>query len=167
MPCGEVPWVGSFANIESRKIHRATVASRLTVCTCPFWTPLPGSESDGDYTAHASPTFADSGNTNCIRELLYQDSRTDLSSGSTNAVSSAAGAPRSTSSSASLNHLIFVGDATGARFATYYPGIALIESLWLVYRYGVLQKMLLLVSTFATIWKEYEIGARLTSTLVL
>ena len=131
MPCGEVPWVGSLANIESRKIHRATVASRLTVCTCPFWTPLPGSESDGGYTAHVSPTFGDFGHTNCMRELLYQDPRTDLSSGLTNAVSSTASASRSTSSRTSLNHLKFVVDVFGARFATYYPETVLIVAFLL------------------------------------
>lgn len=132
MPCGEVPWVGSFLLI-STLVRYTERLWRADLCTCPFWTPLPGSESDGSYTAHAWPTFGDFGNTNCIRALLYQDSRTDLSSGLTNAVSSTAGASRSTSSSTSLNHPTFVVNVVGARFATHYPGIALIVAsslLW-------------------------------------
>lgn len=125
MPCGEVPWVGSFLLISSLARYTERLW-RADLCTCPFWTPLPGSESEGGYTAHVSLTFGDFGHTNCIRELLYQEPRTDLSSGLTDAVSSTASASRSTSSSTSPNHPKFVVDVIGACFATYYPEIVLI-----------------------------------------
>jgi len=79
-------------------------------------------------------------------------------------MSSTVGASRFTSSSILLNHLTFVVDVTGARFATYYPGIALIVACSLLWSPS---KDAFARVDFATIWKEYEIGAELTSTLVL
>ena len=71
MSCGEVPWVESFSPFLSLVIYTERLW-RAGCFTCPFRTPLPRSESEGGYTAHAMPTSGDFGDTKFMRKLASE-----------------------------------------------------------------------------------------------